>query len=304
MTSITTLQTLKRVIVFGGAGMLGTEVTDLLRSAGHDVISLSFQEFDITFERDLKKFEQSEWGSRDWAINCAAYTQVDKAESENMACLRINGMGPGLLAAICKLRGTRFLHFSTDFVFDGLSNQPYKESDHTNPLSIYGKSKILGEQNALRESEDSIILRTSWLYGSQGPCFPRTMIKAWLAGKTLRVVDDQTGCPTYSRDLAQIVVDIVNSPIPGGIYHATGNESMTWRDFAELAIKAYADRHDLKTPVHIEGIPTSEYQTPAQRPAYSVLNCEKLFNLGYRIGTSTKQSLADFCQRLDIEREF
>ncbi len=297
-----TLKPSLRILVTGAKGMLGTDVCSELRNRGHDTIELVKDEMDITRPEHVEKIRIQDFGRMDWVVNCAAYTAVDKAETEFAAANRLNGVGPGLLAIAAKTAGARFMQVSTDFVFDGGANSPYPEDSLPNPNTVYGRTKLFGEQNAVKENPDTVIVRTSWLYGPNGKSFPRTMIDAWLAGKDLRVVNDQTGTPTYTADLARLMGDMIEGGIPAGIYHAAGTDIMTWYDFATLAITTYRDLV-VKTDqaITITPVTTAEFPTAARRPAYSALSFGKLAGLGYTPMPSTAISLAAFASRLSLQ---
>jgi dTDP-4-dehydrorhamnose reductase len=172
----------KRVLVLGGSGMLGQEVVRHLADRRWFVAAPSHIELDVTWPQHLEKLRLRDFGEFDWVVNCAAYTQVDQAELEPMAAMNVNGVAPGTIASVCHQNGWSLLHVSTDFLFDGESDTPYTEDNLPSPLGIYGRSKLFGEQNVLSEKPDSLIVRTAWLFGPTGKCFPRTMIEAWLAG--------------------------------------------------------------------------------------------------------------------------
>lgn len=288
-----------RILVTGARGLLGTDLCAELRSRGHDTIELDHKACDIGRPDDVELIRRQDYGRLDWIINCAAYTKVDQAEAEIMAANRVNGVGPGLLAYTAKSIGARFLHFSTDFVFDGNATVPYFEDSHPAPRTAYGRTKLFGEQNAVKENPDSVIIRTAWLYGASGKCFPRTMIEAWLAEKPLRVVNDQVGSPTSTTALARLVGDLIAGGIGSGVYHAAGPDAVSWHDFAVRAITAYRDlviKSD--RAIDVVPVPTSEFPTPAHRPAYSALSFEKLAGLGYSPMPSLDLSLAEFVSRL------
>lgn len=281
-----------RVLVLGATGMLGSDVVKVLRARNHKVTAFDSKDLDITDERAVQESPALSKKNHEWIINCSAYTGVDKAEEEPELARDVNEEGVFNLAARLA-HGPRFLHFSTDFVFDGTKRTPYVETDEINPLGAYGRSKAEGERYAEAMTENTIILRTSWLYGANGKSFPRTMILAHEAGKQLRVVNDQVGCPTFTVDLATACAEAIEKHLAGGIYHACGTEAMNWHDFAEATLHAWTGN-----PVTIEGIPTSEYPTPAERPAYSVLDTTKLTKAGISPWRSTSECLADFCDAL------
>ena len=287
-----------RVLVIGGSGMLGQDLLGELKAAGHEVVSPSSQELDITEPESVAQI--SAMDRFDWCINCAAYTAVDQAESDEAAAYALNALGPGYLARMCAMRGLPLLHVSTDFVFDGNKVEDYTEEDVTNPLGVYGKSKLAGEEAVLQTFPMSIVVRTSWLFGPHGNSFPRTMIQAWKAGKHLKVVADQTGKPTYTRDLAQVLVQMCERRAFPGIYHVTGPEKLSWFEFAKEAITAYQEFVGESRPVEIEAIRTSDWPTPAKRPANSSLSNEKLIAAGIEQLPPLRQALADFVRRSEF----
>jgi len=202
-----------------------------------------------------------------YCINCAAYTAVDKAETEKDQAFTINGDAPGILAAACQRVKARLIHISTDYVFDGESATPLKEDDPTGPISIYGASKLKGEQLARQQNEDTVILRTSWVYSEFGNNFVKTMIRLMREKDRISVVDDQIGSPTYAADLAAAILHIIarNKFVPG-IYHYSNEGQISWYEFA-LAIKELT-----ASPCTVAPISTAQYPTPARRPHYSLLD--------------------------------
>ena len=211
-----------------------------------------------------------------YCINCAAYTAVDKAEAEQDMAMLVNGEAVGHLAAICKKYQTKFIHISTDYVFDGESETPYKEDDATGPINIYGKSKLLGEQLCMKEDADAIIIRTAWVYSSFGHNFVKTMMRLMNERNELNVVADQVGSPTYAADLAYAILTIINNChlsivnwIPG-IYHYSNEGKISWFEFAQ-AIKEITSSKAVVHPIE-----TTQYPTPARRPKFSLLNKDKI----------------------------
>jgi dTDP-4-dehydrorhamnose reductase len=282
-----------KILVVGGSGMLGSDLVPELLSRGHEVLAPSSSELDITDVVSLAKIPVGEFGRLDWCINCAAYTAVDKAETEVREATELNALAPAYLARACLGNGCRLTHISTDFVFDGEAGAPYDEEAPTNPLGVYGRTKLEGEAAVMETHSNAFVVRTSWLYGPSGSSFPRTIIKAFEAGKQLRVVADQVGCPTYTADLARAISDLVETnPFPG-IYHACGPNAMSWHAFAELALKTWTGED-----VMVEPIATEDWPTPAKRPPYSVLSTVKLQGLGIKPMRSVADALSDFCQRL------
>lgn len=211
-----------------------------------------------------------------YCINCAAYTAVDKAEDEREVAMLVNGEAVGNLAAVCKKYQTKFIHISTDYVFDGENEIPYKEDDTTNPINVYGASKLLGEQLCMKEDATAIIIRTSWVYSSFGHNFVKTMMRLMWERTELSVVSDQVGSPTYAADLAQVILTIINNyqlsiiNWHSGIYHYSNEGKISWYEFA-LAIKELTGSKSVVHPIL-----TDEYPTPAKRPKFSLLNKEKI----------------------------
>ena len=288
-----------RILVIGGSGMLGTDLQHEARRRGHDVDAPSSAELDITDPTSVGALA-ARFGAYDWCLNCAAYTAVDKAETDIRLATEINTFGPGYLSSACGMAGIKLIHVSTDFVFDGAAEEPYREEAPTNPLSVYGRTKRDGELAVREANPNASILRTSWLYGVNGSCFPRTIIRAWQAGKSLKVINDQYGCPTFTVDLARVFVDLVETNAYPDVYHACGTTVTSWHNFAVMAIKAWTDLKGIDGPIEIAAIPTEEYPTPATRPRYSVLSTEKIEQLGIAPMRPLEQALAEFVLSLDI----
>lgn len=288
-----------RILVVGAKGMLGTDVVGAFQERGHEVVGVDLPELDITDPMSTARIPAGELGAFDWAVNCAAYTAVDRAESERDAAFRVNALGVSFLAQACQMAKVRLIHIGTDFVFDGAKLEPLVETDPTNPLGVYAESKLEGEKAAY--GQGAVVLRTAWLYGPKGPSFPRTMIRAWLDGINLRVVADQIGSPTYTGELARIIVDAAEREIDPGLYHAAGPDAMSWYELAVRAIVVYRDEV-LKEdrPVAIQGIRTEDWPTPARRPKYSVLNSRKLEELGIVPMEAVEASLSKFVRRIQI----
>lgn len=262
-----------RVLVTGGNGQLGTEVVRAFSGLGHEVLAPLPEEMDFLDPDGLAARVAALHA--DWVLNCAAYTQVDRAEDETGQAFTINRDSAGQLAAVTAAGGGRLLHVSTDFVFDGKQSRPYREDDEPRPLSVYGRSKWEGDQAVLAAMPGAIILRTAWVYGVHGHNFVKTMLRLARAGKPLRVVDDQIGTPTWTADIVQAMVALVEADA-SGVFHFTAAGETSWCGFAR-AILEEADRLGigLKTRT-VEAIPTTEYPTPAQRPHYSVLDTRKI----------------------------
>lgn len=260
------------ILVTGANGQLGNELQVLAPDfADYRFLFVTKEELNIADAVRLEKYFSAY--TIDFCINCAAYTAVDKAESESENAFLINGTAVATLAAICKKNNTQLIHISTDYVFDGTAKQPYKETDKTNPVSAYGKSKLQGEELAIQNAPSTIIIRTAWLYSSFKANFVKTMFRLMKEKETINVVNDQFGCPTYAADLATAILHIIvsgKSKENSGIYHYTNAGSTNWYDFA-VAIKILTDSN-----CSVNSITTAQYPTTTKRPAYSVLDTTKI----------------------------
>jgi dTDP-4-dehydrorhamnose reductase len=250
------------VYVIGGDGQLGK----CLRALNTSYTFLTRQDLDLSKPCAVTEYFKNKNAA--CILNLAAYTNVDKAESEKELAMQINGHAVGEMAKAAKY----FIHVSTDYVFPGDSTKPYKESDPTGPIGAYGESKLLGEQKSQKENDNTIIVRTSWLYSEFGHNFLKTMLRLGSDRKELNVVSDQIGTPTYAGDLAKVLKQIADNPqaIKPGIYHYSNEGQCSWCDFATEIFKIQ------NMPVKVNPIPTSGYPTPAKRPAYSVLDKNKI----------------------------
>lgn len=259
-----------RVIVTGSKGMLARDMIPVLKE-NHEVLEFSKEFLDIT---DLSKIEKILGNEKpDVLINCAAYTAVDRAESEPEKAYLLNAKGPEILAKACHKAGIRLVHVSTDFVFDGKTPRPYKEDDEVNPAGVYGKSKLKGEIAVRSSTENHVIVRTSWLYGHEGESFPEKILSKASVVETISVVFDQVGSPTYTVDLARAVERLL--PAPSGVYHFSNEGVASWYDFAYAVIEAFKKKKVGFKLKAIKPVLTGQYQTPAPRPAYSVLDKAK-----------------------------
>jgi dTDP-4-dehydrorhamnose reductase len=258
------------ILITGGGGMLAHALVDVLATRGHSALSLSRAELDIANPEALQKiFAQYR---PTLLLNCAAHTKVDLCEQEKEKADAINGYAVGEMARLSKAAGTFLVHVSTDFVFDGSLGRPYQPTDPVHPLNVYGQSKLLGETELQKHApKDWMIVRTSWVYGRHGVNFPRTMVQAAQAGKSLKVVGDQHGSPTYTLDLAEAMLDLLNTNARG-IWHVTNSGQTTWLDFARATL------HEFGIDVPVAGCTSAEWAKirpgGANRPTYSVLDVE------------------------------
>ena len=261
-----------RILVTGSKGQLGSEMVALqAQETQHQWFNLDINELDITDKNAVEQFVLS--NKIDGIINCAAYTNVDKAEEDVALCYKVNRDAPQYLAQAIEKVGGFIIHISTDYVFDGTNNIPYTEQDKPNPVTIYGKSKIEGEQYVCESCKQHIIIRTAWVYSSYGKNFVKTMIKLGKEKPSLGVIFDQIGSPTYARDLAKAIITIVNQGIIPGIYNFSNEGVISWYDFTKHI-------HQLAniTSCEVAPIHTADYPTLAQRPHFSVLDKTKIKN--------------------------
>ena len=251
-----------RVLVTGANGMLAADVAAALRSAGATHLALTDREDLDILDADAVKTAVAR---ADLVINCAAYTAVDAAEENEDLALAINATGPANLASACAASGSHLVHISTDYVFSGDATEPYAEDAPMAPQGAYGRTKAAGETAVRNSGADALILRTAYLYGRGGPCFPKTIARAGKARGALTVVDDQIGQPTWTRDVAAFMLRLLEADAPAGTYHATSAGQCSWFDFAR-EIVASAGLGDIVTPTD-----SSAYAAKAPRPGWSVL---------------------------------
>jgi len=260
--------------LIGNKGMLGTELAEALAAADLEFVGTD-RELSILDPVALAAFAAGRDVS--WIVNCAAYTAVDKAEEEPELCRRLNAEGPENLGRLAAAVGARLVHLSTDYVFDGSGARPYAEDDPVSPLGVYGRTKAEGEKRLLAVAPGSIILRTAWLYGKHGPNFVFTMLRLMKEREEVGVVADQRGSPTWARDLAAALVEVLKStrPVPG-IYHFTNAGETTWYEFA-CEIERQGRIHGLLArSCSVKPLRTDEYPAKTRRPAYSVLSKAKI----------------------------
>lgn len=274
--------------LLGGKGMLGTDLAAIAARRGYTVTSLDLPAFDITRAEHLEQ-AAAKGGV---IVNCAAYTNVEKAEAEPDTANRVNAEAVGLLGTIAGKAGVPVLHVSTDFVFDGMLDRPYVETDTPNPLSAYGLSKWKGEQALAASGCRHCIVRVEWTYGRHGVNFIQKLLDAAVAGKPLRVVDDQVGSPTATTTVSEAICDLLDKGFPDGVFH--------------LAAEGYASRYGmaqfmfdtLKLPVDLNPCKTSDFPSAARRPLNSRFDCGKLEAAMGRPLDNWKKTLKDYLERL------
>jgi dTDP-4-dehydrorhamnose reductase len=266
------------ILIIGKIGQVGWELRRTLGPLGR-VVAVDFPEIDLTNVDSVFKWTREI--KPQIIVNAAAYTAVDKAESELEKCQQINGMAPGILAEEANKLSALLVHYSTDYIFDGTKSAPYTEEDAPNPLGAYGRSKLAGDNAVLAVNGNHLIFRLCWVYGARGQNFMLTMMRLAREREKLRVVRDQFGCPTWSRMIAETTAlalkQVLSAREPAtfkGVYHLAASGQTNWHGFAESIIELMPAAG--KKCRSVEAITTSEYPLPAKRPAYSVLSCEKL----------------------------
>lgn len=284
------------VVVTGKNGQLGWELQQLVsqQPMEYDFLFTGREELDLSDPDLIHTFFQKH--HPDYVINCAAYTAVDKAETEQDFAYTVNASSVGLLAAECARKDCVFITLSTDYVFDGKGTEPYSTDHPTDPVNYYGYTKLTGEHLALANNPQTIIIRTSWVYSVHGNNFVKTMLRLMKDRSELKIVSDQVGSPTYAADLAAALLQVIGELAKGnrhyGVYHYSNEGVISWFDFA-TAIQQIADLHCQLLP-----IPTTAYPTPAKRPAYSAMDTQKIvrdFGVSLR---SWKDSLAECISKL------
>ena len=268
-----------RVLLLGANGQVGTELRRSLVPLGEVVAATrtgsladgdacEVADFDLpaSLPRLIERI------GPDVVVNAAAYTAVDRAESEQEAAWRANAEAPSAIAAACEARGAWLVHYSTDYVFDGTATRPYREDDPTSPLGVYGASKLAGEEAIRSSGVRHLILRTAWVYAAHGKNFLLTMLRLAKERDQLRVVADQVGTPTSAALIADTTARLLTSPEACGTWHLTASGETTWHGFAEAIFSGARDRGMLTRTPQLDAIATSDYPTPARRPAYSVLD--------------------------------
>ncbi|MEM7596036.1 MAG: dTDP-4-dehydrorhamnose reductase, partial [Cyanobacteria bacterium P01_A01_bin.83] len=266
-----------KILLTGISGQVGQELQHALTSLG-EVVGVTRQDLDLTQPEQIQ--QRITEIKPDLIVNAAAYTAVDKSESEPELAMAINAVAPKAIAITAQDIGAKVLHISTDYVFNGTNHTPYLETDQTDPLGTYGKSKLLGEIGVIENCDRHLILRTAWVYGSRGHGnFVKTMLRLGTAREELKVVADQIGSPTWSYDIAQAITQLLTKSLTDegikGIYHFTNSGVASWYD---LAVATFAEAQELGMSLKVKQvlpISTEEFPTPTQRPAYSVLSKAK-----------------------------
>jgi len=283
------------ILVTGANGQLGNEIKTLsVHFPQYQFFFTSREDLPIENKKALQLFFEKH--QIDYCINCAAYTAVDKAESEKEKAFLINADAVGVLATICHEHQTQLIHISTDYVYDGSKPIPLKEEDAVGPLNIYGWSKLKGEELALNKNPSSLIIRTSWVYSSFGNNFVKTMLRLFKEKEEINVIDDQFGSPTYAADLARIIMEFVKRIEQGekfsGIVNYCNSGVTNWFEFAETI------KYFVKSNCTINPIPASAYKTSAKRPEYSILDTSKIKKLLHTSIPEWKDSLQKCLQIL------
>ncbi len=260
------------ILVTGRDGQLGSELQELAKSSDHQFVFVGSKDGDITNKELIQKLVSD--NSINAIINCAAYTAVDKAESEKELAFKINGEGVQNLVDVCAASDAKLIHISTDYVFPGNGESPYKTNDPVAPLGVYGASKLAGEEAILGSDVEGVIIRTSWVYSTFGHNFVKTMMRLGKERDSLNVVNDQRGCPTYAKDLAEVCLQLVDQDLKANqkVYHFSNSGEITWFDFASEIMKMTG------SSCQVNPIPSSEFPTPAKRPSHSVLDTSDLKN--------------------------
>jgi len=282
-----------KLLVLGAGGQVGRELSRLTWPADYRVATFDRAEVDITRKDAVTAAFDRE--RPDIVINAAAYTAVDRAESEPDAAWAGNCAGPGHLAASCHAAGIPLIHISTDYVFDGSKQGPYREADPVDPLGVYGRSKEAGDRAVREVLPEHVILRTAWVYSAHGHNFVKTMLRVAAERPVLRVVADQIGSPTSAADIAGAIAAIVRRVAAGdrhwGTYHFAGGGAVTWHGFAEAIFELAAAWRG--APPKVEAIATADYPTPARRPANSVLDCRHIGEVFGIVPRPWREALAE-----------
>lgn len=265
-----------KLLIFGKSGQVAQALKLACENNGYEAIFFGRTDIDISNIVDINKLLDEQ--KPDGVINASAYTLVDRAETEIFAAYRLNAIAPAIIASACASVEVPYIHISTDYVFDGKKSGEYNECDLICPISVYGRSKAVGETEVLAQNQNAMIMRTSWVYHESGNNFLKTMLKLGNQHETLKVVGDQFGSPTYAGDIADALLAMMQKSFEtgdcAGIYHFSGSGMTNWHEFA-TAIFEKSKEFGIKSPVNVLNIPSSEYPTPVARPENSKLSSKK-----------------------------
>ena len=275
-----------KILITGSNGMLGYDLKSVLADK-HDLILTTSKSLDITNKDEVLELITSE--KPDIVINAAAYTDVDGCEENIEKAFSVNGDGPKNLALACSKTGSSLVHISTDYVFNGKNNTPWVESDETGPISIYGKSKLEGEEAIVEILDKYFIIRTAWLYGINGKNFPKTMLELAENHSEITVVYDEVGTPTFTKDLAEGIAELIESEYYG-IYHLTNSGSCSWCEFSRYIFNV------AEKDVKVIPVTADEFKRPAPRPHYSVLENKKWKDNGFKPLRNYKQAIEEYIE--------
>lgn len=278
-----------KILVTGVRGQLGHDVVDELTRRGIEAVGVDIEEMDVTDSKSVDSVIRA--AAPDAVIHCAAYTAVDAAEENEELCRKVNGEGPRNIAGVCRQMDIKMLYISTDYVFEGNGDNFWRPEDECNPQSVYGQTKYEGEQAVQEILEKYFIVRIAWAFGVNGNNFVKTMLKLAKTHDTIRVVDDQVGSPTYTYDLARLLVDMVLTD-RYGIYHATNEGICSWYEFARAIFE------DAGLQVNVIPVSTEEYGAKAPRPANSRLDKAKLEENGFEKLPPWRDALQRFLRQL------
>ena len=272
-----------RILLTGKNGQLGRCFQDVLKNTNHELFAYGSAELNIADAQQVETIIQTV--KPDILVNAAAYTAVDKAETDSENAYLVNAIGPELLAKQAAILGIPLIHVSTDYVFDGAAVEPYLPTDPTNPQGVYGASKLAGELNLAAACEKYIILRTAWVFSEYGNNFVKTMVRLAKERDELSVVADQYGCPTYAGDLARAILHICeqheqSKPLAWGTYHYCGDTPTSWHGFARAIFAKAESLGVIQKRPQLKAVSSDQYPTPAKRPEYSVMSTEALSAIG------------------------
>jgi dTDP-4-dehydrorhamnose reductase len=279
-----------KILLFGATGILGSDIRSVFQSAGHEVISISHGDADFRDHAALADIFISNPGIS-WVINCAAYTKVDQAESEESLAFAVNGDAVDYIASLCESEHIPMVHFSTDYVFNGEQDSPYLEEDDCDPINKYGASKRAGEHAFLESGVSGYILRIQWLFGRHGVHFLDRISQLAKSNPRLSIVNDQWGCPTWTWHVAEAVLALISHRPEDGVYHFSNQGVCTWFEYATFFLEAQG--------ISCELIPisTEDYPTPAKRPLNSRLDISKFCELGIYTPPSWEEAVLDYLKR-------